>query len=198
MAVARTAYAVLWEASSYRSFIRALQLQHINGVYLGDLQHDRGPMPKFLNAAHDEVRFRMKKFMHTVTAATGRKPVFSLAADKPTLLKRNSQAVVLFAPLVTEHGGIDVAKTNQVRLGFTDADWKRSSTAMAFDGAYFKIYVHTHLPTSTSALQAASPRCFALLCGVVPTALSWVFSTYTNSAPPNSEHICHRLRGSRR
>jgi hypothetical protein len=42
-------------------------------------------MPKFLNAAHDEVRFRMKEFMHTVTAATGRKPVFSLAADKLTL-----------------------------------------------------------------------------------------------------------------
>ena len=85
MAVARTAYAVLLEASSYRSFTRSLQLQYLNGVYIGDLQHDRGFMPKFLNAAHDEVRFRMKEFMHTVTAPTGRKPVFSLAADKLTL-----------------------------------------------------------------------------------------------------------------
>ena len=61
-------------------------MQYLNGVYIGDLQHDRGFMPKFLNAAHDEVRFRMREFMHTVTAATGRKPVFSLAADKLTLL----------------------------------------------------------------------------------------------------------------
>jgi hypothetical protein len=127
-------------------------------------------MPKFLNAAHDEVRFRMMKFMHTVTAATGRKPVFALAADKLTLLKRNSQAVVLFAmvegevtpmylsaPLVTQHGGLAVA--NNIKhagmgfLGFTEKDWKSSFTAMAFDGAYFKIYVHTHLNSITGGLS---------------------------------------------
>jgi hypothetical protein len=201
MAVARTAYAVLWEASSYRSFIRALQLQHISGVYLGDLQHDRGFMPKFLNAAHDEVRFRMKKFMHTATAATGRKPVFSLAADKLTLLKRNSQAVVLFAmvegevtpmylsaPLVTQHmaGSMWQITSSAPAWGFSGSPKRTGNAASLRWPLMGPTSKSMSIPTSTAS-QAASPRCFVLLCGAVPTALSWLFSTYINAAPPNSE-----------
>jgi hypothetical protein len=180
MAVGRTAYSVLTEAKSYRSFTRLLQLQHINGVYLGDLQHDRGFTPRFLNAAHDEVQHRIKRFMHTVTAATGRKPFFLLAADKLTLLKRNSQAVVLFAiiegevrpiylsaPLVTKHGGRDVANNikyaGMAFLGLTAEDWKRSFTAMAFDGAYFAIRVDSHLNSITGSLSPAFRT--AVWCG---------------------------------
>ena len=63
----------------------------------------------------------------------------------------------LSAPLVTQHGGLDVA--NNIKhagmgfLGFKEKDWKSSFTAMAFDGAYFKIYVHTHLNSITGGLS---------------------------------------------
>ena len=63
----------------------------------------------------------------------------------------------LSAPLVTQHGGLDVA--NNIKhagmgfLGITGKDWKSSFTAMAFDGAYFKIYVHTHLNSITGGLS---------------------------------------------
>jgi hypothetical protein len=176
LAVARSALKTVREAQSFRFFEREIFDKHVDGVNVGNLNHSRDFITRFIPAMYSVLVKRIHTFLTTPQANIGgRLPPFCITADKMTALRRTGQCVGMLTmeegqigallighdPVGMELSGPQVARhtlKSLERFVPSMPELKQSLTGQAYDGAYF----HDSVPSE--------------FCKLVDMNLEWVLA----------------------
>ena len=151
----------------YESFLPWFTL---NNIDVGEINHSREFVRKFVHSVYDVLIDRLKKFLQKPLLCTGKPSPIAILGDKgtikrdvtqPTLIRvaspsknRLFQKFYMSHPEVLSHTGDNVtellSQSIKTTLGWSILEIRQRFCGGSFDGQYFKLNVPEHLATKLS------------------------------------------------
>ena len=165
MLLSSIAYEIIYNTQSFRDYEKRVAILDSEGVDVGNINHSRDFVTRFLQCVYDYIKELCVNFFHTSLECTNQLPPLCFKADKFTHKKEGSQAVIvrhpslkngkLFRETYVDHAKVEecgseywaklLIKSIKSNFGFSDEEIRQVFAGAAADGQYIQCNLDRHL-----------------------------------------------------